>query len=296
MSQDAIRVQGLSKKFGGKTAVDGLEFAVPQGGVCGLLGRNGSGKSTTIRMLMGLLKPDTGGAELLGLDCQAQHETLMQRVGHVAEAPVLYGWMTVRELVRFTSRFYTAWNADAVEGLLGRFGIDLGQKVKHLSRGMNAQVALALAMGNDPELLILDEPATGLDLVVRRDFLESIIQLIQREGRTVLMSSHMVHEVERVADQVVIVDRGRLLVSAPLDELKQQMRRLVVRGGEGARLVPGVVRCCCDGVELVLTVRDGDGGVRRSIEAAGGEVAESMGMSLEEIFVDLVSGGTEEGK
>jgi ABC-2 type transport system ATP-binding protein len=222
MSQAAIEVRGLCKRFGKRAAVDNLSFEVPTGSVCGFLGRNGAGKSTTLRMLMNLTDPSAGDALLLGLDSRAHHTELMSRVGYVAEAPILYNWMTVRELVRFTSRFYEKWNAPAVDELLRRFGVDERQKVRHLSRGTHAQLALALAMGNDPELLILDEPATGLDVLVRRDFLESIIQIVQQEGRTVLLSSHLVHEVERVADQIVVIEEGRLLVSARLDELKQQ--------------------------------------------------------------------------
>ena len=220
MDLPAIAVQGLCKRYGARTAVDALTFQVPPGSVCAFLGRNGSGKSTTIRMLMNLLTPSAGSAQLLGLDCRTQHQSLMQRVGYVAESPTLYDWMKVRELVRFTARFYARWNHAAVEGLLGRFGIDGNQKIRHLSRGTYAQLALALAMGGDPELLILDEPATGLDVLVRRDFLESIIQLIQQEGRTVLLSSHLVHEVERVADQVVIIDNGRLVHAGSTEELK----------------------------------------------------------------------------
>jgi ABC-2 type transport system ATP-binding protein len=222
MSEPAIAVQGLSKRFGKRQVVDGLSFEVPTGSICGFLGRNGSGKTTTLRMLMNLIDANGGSARLLGLDSRRDHTRLMRRVGYVAEAPILYDWMKVRELVGFTSRFYDHWNSTAVDSLLRRFAIDPQQKVRHLSRGTHAQLALALAMGHDPELLILDEPATGLDVLVRRDFLESIIQIIQQEGRTVLFSSHLVHEVERVADQIVVIDSGRLLVSARTDDLKQQ--------------------------------------------------------------------------
>jgi ABC-2 type transport system ATP-binding protein len=214
----------------------------------------------------------------------------MQRVGYVAEFPTLYDWMKVRELVRFTAGFYADWNGGLVESLLGRFGIDRNQRIRHLSRGTYAQLALALAMGNNPELLILDEPASGLDVIVRRNFLESIIQLIQQEGRTVLFSSHLVHEVERVADEVAIIESGRLVALAKIDNLKQEMRRLVVRHGSPARRIdfPGVLNASTDGAELVLTVQDRDGQTRKAIEDDGGEILEVMGLSLEEIFVDLI--------
>ena len=222
MSNPAIRVENLSKRFGKRAVVDGLSFEVPVGGVCGFLGRNGSGKTTTLRMLMNLIDPSGGHASLLGQDARRDHARLMQRVGYVPESPDLYDWMQVRELLRFTSRFYRHWNSSLVGSLLQRFGVDPQQRVRHLSRGTQAQVALALAMGHDPELLILDEPATGLDVLVRRNFLESIIQIVQQEGRSVLFSSHLVHEVERVADQIVVIDSGQLLVSARTEELKQE--------------------------------------------------------------------------
>ena len=220
MSVPAIAVEGLSKRFGRRLAVENLTFQVPEGSVCGFLGRNGAGKSTAIRMMMNLLDPSAGKVTLLGQDSRRDHTALMRRVGYVSESPVLYEWMKVKQLVRFTAEFYPHWNRRRVDDLLDRFAIDREQKIRHLSRGTLAQLALALALGGDPELLILDEPATGLDVLVRRDFLESIIQLIQQEGRTVLFSSHLLHEVERVADQVVILDRGRLVQAGSIEEFK----------------------------------------------------------------------------
>jgi len=220
MSQAAIAVRGLSKRFGRRLAVDSLTFEVPEGSVCGFLGRNGAGKSTAIRMMMNLLDPSAGSVTLLGLDSRRDHTALMQRVGYVSDTPALYDWMKVRQLIRFTAGFYKRWNQPRVDSLLDQFSLDREQKVRHLSRGTQAQLALVLALGGDPELLILDEPATGLDVMVRRNFLESIIQLIQQEGRTVLFSSHLLHEVERVADQVIIIDQGRLVKSGSVDDLK----------------------------------------------------------------------------
>ena len=220
MNRPALAVEGLSKRFGRRLAVDNLTFEVPEGSVCAFLGRNGAGKSTAIRIMMNLLDPTAGKVTVLGLDSRRDHTALMRRVGYVSESPALYNWMNVKQLVRFTAGFYPHWNHHRVDELLDRFAIDREQKVRHLSRGTHAQLALALSLGGDPELLLLDEPATGLDVLVRRDFLETIIQLIQQEGRTVLLSSHLLHEVERVADQVVIVDKGRMVRAGSIEELK----------------------------------------------------------------------------
>ena len=222
MDRPAISVEALTRRFGRRTAVDGLTFEVPAGSVCGFLGRNGSGKTTTIRMLMNLLLPTAGRATLLGLDSRRDHSALMRRVGYVADAPLPYDWMKVRELVWFTARLHPSWNQARVDSLLDRFQLDREQKIRHLSRGTQAQLALALALGGDPELLILDEPATGLDVLVRRDFLEGVIQLMQQDGRTVLFSTHLLHDVERVADRVLVIDQGRLVAEGTLDEIKQR--------------------------------------------------------------------------
>jgi ABC-2 type transport system ATP-binding protein len=220
MDRPVIQVEGLTRKFGRRLAVDDLTFEVPAGSVCGLLGRNGAGKSTAIRLMMNLLDATAGGITLLGLDSRRDHAALMSRIGYVADGPLPYDWMKVRELIWFTAKFYRNWNQPRVDSLLDRFHIDREQKIRHLSRGTQAQVALVLALGGDPELLILDEPATGLDVLVRRDFLDSIIHLMQQEGRTVLVSTHLLHEVERVADRVIILDHGRLVKSTAIDDLK----------------------------------------------------------------------------
>ena len=291
MNGTAIAMAGLTHCFGKRTAVDGLRLKVPTGTVCGFLGRNGAGKTTTIQVLMNLLQPTAGRVEVLGLDPARDFLELRRQVGYVAENPVLYGWMKVRELVWFTGQFYDTWNPDKVEGLIDRFGLDPEQKVKHLSRGMNAQLALALALGHEPRLLILDEPAMGLDVLVRRDFLESIIGLIQEEGRTVFLSSHLVHEVERVADRVAIIHQGRLVAEGTVDEVKQSVKRVVVRlcdeageltGIAGLRQVQG------EGAQRLLTVVGYGEAQAAQIETQGGRVVDVLDLSLEEAFVSHV--------
>ena len=188
MAEAVIQTEGFTRRYGSTVAVDGLTLTVDRGQVFGFLGRNGAGKTTTIKTLLGLLRPTSGSVRVLGLDPVADGVELRQRIGYVSETPQLYPWMRVREMVRFTGSFYDRWNDGHIAGLLGQFGLDPERRVKNLSRGMGAQLALVLAMGHEPELLILDEPATGLDVLVRRDFLESIVQVIQQEGRTVMLS------------------------------------------------------------------------------------------------------------
>jgi ABC-2 type transport system ATP-binding protein len=223
----AIRTNQLTKLYRRQVAVSGLSLEVPEGSVFGLLGENGAGKTTTIQVLIGLLQPTAGRVEVLGLDPTRQGLDVRRRVGYVPEVPALYDWMTVREIGWFASGFHPDPRRGA-SGYRARYaeltrGFDLPdkKKIRALSKGMRAKVSLALALTPDPELLILDEPTSGLDLMVRREFLESMVDLAG-SGRTVLLSSHQVGEVERVASHVALLHAGKLILAEPLDELKAQ--------------------------------------------------------------------------
>ena len=223
-----IATQGLTKRFGGKTVVDRLDLAVPAGAVFALLGDNGAGKSTTIRMLTGLLPPDAGRATVLGQDCWAAAPVLRRRVGYVPEKPRFYDWMTVREIGWFTAGFHGPGYLPRYLEMAERFRLDPAARLKNLSKGGYAKVGLALALAFDPEVLILDEPTSGLDLFIRREFLSSMVDLAGA-GRTILISSHGVAEVERVASHVAFLAEGRLLLAAPLDELRRRIVRVRLR-------------------------------------------------------------------
>jgi ABC-2 type transport system ATP-binding protein len=220
-----VATHQLTKRFGNKTVVNRLDLAVPQGAIFALLGDNGAGKSTTIRMLTGLLPPDGGRASILGKDCWSAAVGLRHRVGYVPEKPRFYDWMTVREIGWFTAGFHRDGFLINYLDLLERFGLDPAAKLKTLSKGGYAKVGLSLAMAPDPEVLILDEPTSGLDLFTRRDFLRSMIDLAG-DGRTILLSSHGIAEVERVASHVGFLAEGKLLLAAPLDELRERFVRV----------------------------------------------------------------------
>ena len=197
--QPVIQTRGLTRYFGTKCAVQDLNLEVPRGCVFAFLGRNGSGKSTTIRMLLGLLRPDRGEARVLGGDSRQLTPELRARVGYLTEEHQLYGWMTVRQAGEFQSAFYPRWNEKIFRGVIGHFGLKPEAQVKHLSRGMRAGLCLALTLAPDPELLMLDDPALGLDPVARRSLVESMIYLTRRSDRTIFFSSHHLGDVERVA-------------------------------------------------------------------------------------------------
>ncbi len=217
-----IETRDLTKQFRGKPAVDRLNLAVPKGAIYALLGDNGAGKTTTIRMLTGLLHPDSGSATILGKDCWSAASALRSRVGYVPERPRYYDWMTVAEIGWFTSGFHPRGYLANYRALVERFHLDPKARLGELSKGQYAKVGLALALALDPEVLILDEPTSGLDLLVRREFLGSMVGLAA-EGRTILISSHQIAEVERVASHVAFLAHGRLLLAASMDELRQRI-------------------------------------------------------------------------
>jgi ABC-2 type transport system ATP-binding protein len=228
MTETVIRTEKLTRRFGGKTVVDRLDLAVPRGAIYALLGDNGAGKSTTIRMLMGLLPPDAGRAEILGEDCWASAIPLRYRVGYVPEKPRYYDWMTVREIGWLTAGFHRSGFLGRYLDLVGHFLLDPAAKLRTLSKGGYAKVGLALALASDPEVLVLDEPTSGLDLFTRREFLTSMVDLAG-SGRTILLSSHGIAEVERVASHAAFLANGRLLLASPLDDLRQRLIRLRLR-------------------------------------------------------------------
>jgi ABC-2 type transport system ATP-binding protein len=225
---NVIVTDGLCKSFRGKRVVDRLSLAVPQGSIFALLGDNGAGKSTTIRMLTGLIPPDAGRATVLDQDCWSQATALRHRVGYVPEKPRFYDWMTVADIGWFAAGFHRTGYLQRYHASAAHFRLPLDAKLKTLSKGGYAKVGLALALASDPEVLILDEPTSGLDLFTRREFLASMVDLAG-EGRTILISSHGVAEVERVASHAAFIAEGRLLLAGTIDDLRQRIIRVRLR-------------------------------------------------------------------
>lgn len=227
-SQDAvISVSQLTVSFPGCDALRGVDLQVPRGTVFALLGENGAGKTTLIRALTGFLQPSSGTCRVLGLDPTVNALEIRRRVGYVADAPALYDWMKVGEIGWFTSSFYEAGFLDRYREGISRYGVPESRKIRHLSKGQRAKVALALAVAHDPELLILDEPTSGLDPLVRREFLESMLDRVAT-GRTVLLSSHQIAEVERVADSVAILHAGKFQIVDSLSNLRDSVTEVTV--------------------------------------------------------------------
>lgn len=219
-----IEVSALSRRFGATQALEAVSLSIPPGSVYGLVGENGAGKTTLIKHILGLLRAETGSVRVFGLDPVHDPVGVLARIGYLSEQNDLAGWMRVDELIRYTRAFYPRWDDGYAEELRSTFDLDPAAKIKHLSKGQKARAGLLLALAHRPDLLVLDEPSSGLDPIVRRDILEAIIRTIAEAGRTVLFSSHLLDEVERVAHHVTMISRGRIVLSAPLHEIKEAHR------------------------------------------------------------------------
>lgn len=290
---DAIIVEHLSKAYGPKWAVRDLNLRVPAGCVYGFLGRNGAGKSTTIKMLTGMTHPDSGQVRLLGQRLDDLTPATRSRIAYMAEGHPLYSWMSIREIVQFTRSFYGNWDQTLVDQVLDHFELSQKQKCGRLSRGQQAQVSLALAMAPDPELLILDDPTLGLDTVVRREFLEALIQLIQSRGRTIFFSSHVLGDVERVATRIGVMVDGVLRVDCPTETFRDSVRKVVISFTDEPPDFPsceGIVSWRRVGLELELVVVNWGQAQQAIVESLEPRWIDVVAMNLEDTFIEYTRG------
>ena len=293
MTDLLVETRDLTKSYGRVRALAGLDISVRSGEVYGFLGRNGAGKSTTIRILMGITKPDGGVVRLFGEPVRGTPVHLRQRIGYVAQEQTFYDWMTAARLARFVSSFYPTWSDETFLHHAKTQDIPLGRKVGTFSGGMKMKLALALALGHAPPLLILDEPTAGLDPVARREFLERVREDAERTGRTTLFSTHLIDEVELVADRVGILEDGGTRWQGTVDALAARVRQLVDWRGEPP-IAPGV-RMLSDRAfrghrRTVYEAEDPRSffGIAQLIAASDQPEAKLEVMPLEEIFIEMV--------
>ena len=298
MAPPAVEAHGLCKTYDGHAVVRHVDLSIPGGCVYGLLGRNGAGKSTLTRMLTGMIHPDAGTARLLGEDIRSIAPKTRGRVAYTAEGHPLYAGLTVRQSVRLMKGLSRRWDGDLVGRILDHFELPDGRKVRRLSKGQRAQLSLALAVGPDPDLFIMDDPTLGLDPVVRRDFLESMVQIIQRPGRTVVFSSHVLGDVERVADRIGVMVDGVLRVDCPTDLFKASARKLVLRfegpppsyPPAGSESPAGLVYAHRRGRELDLFVVGAAAEHRAMAERLNPASLEVLELNLEDAFLEYARG------
>jgi ABC-2 type transport system ATP-binding protein len=292
-SPPIVDIRRVTRQFGSKTALNDVSLTVPRGGVFGLIGGNGAGKTTLIKHILGMLKAQAGTVQVFGLDPVQNPVGTLGRIGYLSEDRDLPNWMRVGELMRYTQAFFPNWDEAFAEELREAFDLDRHARVKNLSRGQRARAGLLVALAHRPELLVLDEPSSGLDPVVRRDILGAIIRTIADEGRTVLFSSHLLDEVERVADRVAIIHQGRVVLTASMDEIKDTHRRVTLRFGESLDWPPslvGTLSCAGQGTEWTYVCSGEREQLRRAADAIGATVVDDAALSLDEIFVSRVQG------
>ncbi len=289
MNDNPIIVDGLVKYYDGRCILDGIDLKVPRGCIYGLLGRNGSGKTTMIRILLGLEPPTRGRTIVLGQDSLQLSAATHGRIGYVAEGHHLIQGYKVRRLIGLYRGLSLQWNDELFGHLLETFRLPMDRRVRELSAGMRAQLNLALAMAIDPELLVLDDPTLGLDTVVRRQFLELAIDVIQRQGRTILFSSHILSDVERIADRIGVLVAGKLVVDCTLEELKGRVRRLRIIFREHTPddlYITEIINLRRQGREMLLTVANWNPRKQAILETFCPESCTEMPMTLEDIFIE----------
>jgi ABC-2 type transport system ATP-binding protein len=297
MVADALVIEtaDLRKHYDGVEAIRGVNLEVPPGSIFGFLGPNGAGKTTTIKVLLGMVRPTSGEARVFGLaadDGEASVE-IRRRTGFVSEDKDLIEYMTVEEIIRFAAAFYPRWRHDLEQRYLRRFDLPPARKIKALSRGMRTKLALLLAFARGAQLLVLDEPTAGLDPAAAEDVLQALVAHVAGEEMTVFFSSHQIAEVDQIADRVAIMDRGRVLVAAALDDLRANYRRIqLVFAGDAPDVrfrAPGVARVDRNGRVLTVLASAGAEPILDEARALGPVSVDVTAVTLKEIFLATVT-------
>lgn len=290
MTQAALEVCHLRQGYSRRVVLEDLSLEVPRGSTFALLGRNGAGKTTLIRTLLGLLRPAGGTVSVLGIDPAARPIEVRRLVGYLAEDQTMYPWMTAVDLAGFLKPFFPTWDSALADKLFTQFEVPRRQRIRELSKGENIRLALALALAHRPELMILDDPALGLDPITRKQFNRDVIDHLQAEGRTVLYSSHLLYEVEAVADRVAILDRGRVVRCDSTEALQRAIKRVLLAADDLAELPrpPRLLDVVARGNRVAVTLDDAESWIERLGREAIAHTVESL--TLDEIFEALVIG------
>lgn len=293
-----IETHNLTRRFGRTEAVHGLNLAVPTGSICALLGANGAGKTTTLKLLMNLLRPTAGEARVLGVDSRRLGERELAQIGYVSENLQLPLWMTVRQLLDYCRPFYPTWDRGLEKSLLAQFDLPEDRRLKALSRGMLMKAALLSSLAYRPKLLVLDEPFSGLDPLVREEFVRGVLEVSALGDWTVLVSSHDIEEVERLADQVALLENGRLRLSESAETLQGRFRRVELTGAAGGAPVAGALEWEQAGqlTRFVETAYAGETTERVWRERFPGVTVTAQPMTLREIFITLARTGRSQVK
>jgi ABC-2 type transport system ATP-binding protein len=285
-SDSIVVLSHITRRYGPKFALEDVSLEVPRGGVLGLVGANGAGKTTLIKHILGLLKAQSGTVQIFGMDPVANAVEVLGRLGYLSEDRDLPPWITVGELLRYSKAFYPGWDIGYAEKLREEFQLSATSRIRTLSKGELAKAGLLVALAHRPELLVLDEPSSGLDPVVRREMLEAVVRAVGDEGRTVLFSSHLLDEISRVSDRVAMLAHGKLVLQGDLEEILEGHRHVVLRAPESpnVRTLPGVLSVVGGPEEWTAICSGRRDKFAEAACASRYEILEESGATFEEIF------------
>jgi ABC-2 type transport system ATP-binding protein len=292
-SQNCIcQLNNVSKWFGRTKALDGVDLCIHSGSIIGLVGSNGAGKSTLLRHIIGLYLPDEGTCTTLDIEAKKLSPKELARIGYVHQEGELLEWMNVGQLIRYVSAYYETWNKDLEARYIKDFDLNLKDRVGALSPGQRQKLSILLAIGFEPELLILDEPASALDPLARRQFLNLMLEMIQTQNRTIVISSHILSDIEKIIDHIVIMDKGKILRDCGLDALQEEFCQitLTATGGKLPESLPfaNVVDCKRNGTQALLTLRNANPQqIEEQAQRIGCRV-EMRRLSLEDLYQHVV--------
>ncbi len=294
MGNKVVDIQGVTRQFGDLKALDDISFAVERGCVHGLVGANGAGKTTLIKHILGLLKAKSGTVRVFDQDPVRKPVEVLGRIGYLSEERDLPEWMRIHELMRYTQAYHPKWDMNYADSLIKTFELDPRQKIKDLSRGQRALTGLIAAVAHRPDLLLLDEPSSGLDAVVRQDILKEVVRAVADEGRTALFSSHLLDEVERMSDVVTMIHKGKVVLHGTLDDIKAAHQCLTIQFSEEQTSRPeiaGVLSLEGYGNQWQAVCNGEFEVAKAAIQSLGAKITEARGASLQEIFVARVGRG-----
>ena len=290
MTETVLELHGVSKSFQKKRVLERIDLSIKPGSVVGLLGKNGAGKTTLLKCALGLLKTDSGSSRIFGEDSWDLSGETKARIGYVPQKLNFYIWMKVRQMIAYYAAFYPRWNSPLTTSLLSRWELDPEARVGKLSEGQVQKLGLVLAMGHEPDLLILDEPAASLDPQARRTFLSALVEIAGDHNRTVILSTHLTSDLERVASDIVLLKSGFVSYSGSMDELKDSVRSVTLTT-EGKRIsgleLPGILSCEIHDNHAVITMKGVTDEMISGLESKYSATAEVRDLTLEDIFVEV---------
>jgi len=290
--KEILAIKNLSKSFGKKMVLENFNLIMEKGKVYGLLGINGEGKTTLIRMIMGVIPPDDGEIFFKNKKISFRDDSYKKEIGFIAEESIFYSWMSIKELLSFNASFYPKWNTRKANAYLEKFSLDPKTRIRHLSRGMKLKLGLIVTLASEPEFLILDDPTSGLDVPTRHDFLKEIIKELSEAGTTILFSTHIVHEIEVIIDNLGILKFGNLILDEDFHELKNSVKRVLLTSDESLEdkiTIDGVITQKINGTQCEIVVYPWTEEKKKKIEDLNLNNMEVKPMNLEEIFISFAS-------